>query len=248
MEVLSFRGIRFASRLGFTPLLATKSLLESTCFMRCTDPRRWKFRLSEKHLHHRNLSCNYAPFFNRINAREVPVQYKFNKNILVTRYCQSKTNKDVGKDSTTAEPKKVSVFARMKQMTKDYWHVLIPVHVVTSIGWMVMFYATIKNGVDIIKVMEYLSFSDKYLDMVRKSSAGNWALAYVLFKIFTPLRYTVTIGATTMAIKQLSKSGFVKPLPFGKQSQVYKTTESNKRTTTTSKQFKVERETEPPKT
>ncbi|XP_046144623.1 protein FAM210A isoform X2 [Osmia bicornis bicornis] len=224
MEVLSFRGIRFASRLGFTPLLATKSLLESTCFMRCTDPRRWKFRLSEKHLHHRNLSCNYAPFFNRINAREVPVQYKFNKNILVTRYCQSKTNKDVGKDSTTAEPKKVSVFARMKQMTKDYWHVLIPVHVVTSIGWMVMFYATIKNGVDIIKVMEYLSFSDKYLDMVRKSSAGNWALAYVLFKIFTPLRYTVTIGATTMAIKQLSKSGFVKPLPFGKQSQVYKST------------------------
>lgn len=36
------------------------------------------------------------------------------------------------------------------------------------------------------------------------------------------LIYVCHVGATTMAIKQLSKSGLVKPLPFGKQSQVYK--------------------------
>lgn len=245
MEILSVRGIRLASSLGFRPLLTTKNFLESTCFMRCTD--RLKFKLSEKQLFQRNLSYNYVPFFNRISAREVPL-CKFNRNILVTRYCQSKPTKDACKESTECQPAKVSIFAKMKQMGKDYWHILLPVHTVTSIGWMVMFYLTIKNGVDIIQVMEYLNFSDKYLDRIRNTSAGNWALAYVLFKIATPLRYTVTVGCTTMAIKVLSRSGIVKPLPFGKQSQmIYKTTESNK-TTMPQKQLKVERQTEPPKT
>ncbi|XP_076389099.1 protein FAM210A isoform X2 [Megachile rotundata] len=214
MEILSVRGIRLASSLGFRPLLTTKNLLESTCFLRYSD--RLKFKLSEKQLLQRNLSYNYVPFFKRISACETPL-CKFNKNILVTRYCQSKTSKDAAKEG---QPAKVSIFTKMKQMGKDYWHILLPVHIVTSVGWLVMFYLTIKNGVDIVQVMEYLNFSDKYLDRIRNTSAGNWALAYVLFKIATPLRYTLTVGCTTMAIKILSRSGLVKPLPFGKQSQV----------------------------
>lgn len=133
-------------------------------------------------------------------------------------------------------------------MTKDYWHILVPVHIVTSAGWVGLFYATIKNGVDIIKIMELLNFSEKYLEMVRNSSAGNWAITYALYKIFTPLRYTVTVGLTTMTIRQLSKSGIVKPLPFGKQAQIIpKTRESNK-TTTHKATPKTGEETEPPKT
>lgn len=33
------------------------------------------------------------------------------------------------------DSKKLGLFARFKKMAKDYWYVLIPVHVVTSIGW-----------------------------------------------------------------------------------------------------------------
>lgn len=35
---------------------------------------------------------------------------------------------------------KLSLFARFKQMYKDYYYVLIPVHLVTSIGWFGSFY------------------------------------------------------------------------------------------------------------
>jgi len=39
-----------------------------------------------------------------------------------------------------------------------------------------------------------MNFSEKYVDLIRNSSAGNWAVTYALYKIFTPLRYTVTVG------------------------------------------------------
>lgn len=44
-------------------------------------------------------------------------------------------------------PEKQTIFQKMKQLTKDYWHILIPVHVVTSIGWASMFYAAAKKSV-----------------------------------------------------------------------------------------------------
>lgn len=50
------------------------------------------------------------------------------------------------------------------------------------------------SGVDITYVMELMHFSKKYVEVVKKSDVGNWALAYLLYKIFTPLRYTITIG------------------------------------------------------
>ncbi|XP_012170745.1 protein FAM210A isoform X3 [Bombus affinis] len=219
MDVSFCRGIRFATTLGFSPILVTKNFLETTRLTRYTDSRRWRLKFFERHPHYRNLSCNYVPFLNHIKTYEMPYRHKF-------------------------------VFAKMKQMTKDYWHILVPVHLVTSIGWILIFYVTIKNGVDISHLMELMHFSKKYIDKAKDSTVGNWALAYLLYKIFTPLRYTVTIGCTTMAIRQLSKAGLVKPLSFGKQSQmVYKTTESSKTTTMTPKTgFKIERQTEPPKT
>lgn len=42
-------------------------------------------------------------------------------------------------------PTKVSLFQRFKQMYKDYWYVLIPVHVTTSAVWAGGFYFAIKK-------------------------------------------------------------------------------------------------------
>lgn len=56
------------------------------------------------------------------------------------------------------------------------------------------FFLHISSGVDIAQLLEYMSFSEKYIELVRNSSAGNWAITYALYKIFTPLRYTVTVG------------------------------------------------------
>jgi len=40
---------------------------------------------------------------------------------------------------------KQSIFARFKAMYKDYWYVLLPVHVVTSLGWISGFYYFVKR-------------------------------------------------------------------------------------------------------
>jgi hypothetical protein len=48
------------------------------------------------------------------------------------------------KDSDKPTLENVSVFQKMKQLTKNYWNVLIPVHLVTSVCWASMFYIAIK--------------------------------------------------------------------------------------------------------
>lgn len=54
----------------------------------------------------------------------------------------SSENKDCYAPPPSAKP---SLFQRMKQMTKDYWHILVPVHLVTSAGWMSIFYIAAKK-------------------------------------------------------------------------------------------------------
>ena len=71
---------------------------------------------------------------------------------------------------------------RYKQMMKDYWYVLIPVHVATSIAWYFIkvgrrriiiyyrfggFYVMLKSGVDIVGFLEMIGTSQKILDYMR---------------------------------------------------------------------------------
>ncbi|XP_076763395.1 protein FAM210A-like [Xylocopa sonorina] len=238
MDMIFCRGIRLASNLGFSPALTTKSFLETTRIIRCNDPRRWGFKLFEKQPHYRGSSCNYVVLLNRIKAHEVSLRHTFNKNNLVARY----SNLAKGDAPKAVPAEKLSLFGRMKKMAKEYWHFYIPVHIVTSIGWCVIFYTVAKN-VDIAKLMELLHFSPKYVDLVKNTGAGLWALTWILYKIFTPLRYVVTLGCTTMAIR-FHKMGYLRFWPFNKQPRlISKITESNK--TATLKTSKTERQ-EPP--
>lgn len=50
------------------------------------------------------------------------------------------------------------------------------------------------SGVDIVGIMESYNVSAKLLDPLRDSSMGHLAVAYILYKIATPARYTVTLG------------------------------------------------------
>ncbi|GJQ85612.1 hypothetical protein Trydic_g20162 [Trypoxylus dichotomus] len=127
-------------------------------------------------------------------------------------FCQqfSDDNKKIEKKEKRP---KLSIFQRFKQMYRDYWYVLVPVHVVTSIGWFGSFYYLAKSGVDIVTLMESLHVSDVIINPLRDSSMGYLAVAYALYKIFTPLRYMVTLGGTTVSIKYLKEWGYIKPVP-----------------------------------
>ena len=90
------------------------------------------------------------------------------------------------------------IVKRFKQMFKDYWYVLLPVHVATSAVWLGGFYLALKSGVDIVGLLERLGTSERILDYLRHSEAGYIALSYACYKLATPARYAVTVGGTTL--------------------------------------------------
>jgi len=109
-----------------------------------------------------------------------------------------------------SEEEKVSIFKKFKKMSKDYWYVLVPVHVATSLVWFGGFYAMCKSGVDVAALLQTFGVSDAYVEKLSNSEMGYAALAYACYKIATPVRYTVTVGGTTMTVKYLSDLGYLK--------------------------------------
>ncbi|KAI8127845.1 FAM210A-like [Lucilia cuprina] len=111
------------------------------------------------------------------------------------------------------EASKLGLFAKFKLMYKKYWYVLIPVHVVTSAGWMCGFYYLSKSGVDVPSLLQYIHLSETIIEKVQNSNLGHWAVAYLCYKVATPVRYAVTLGGTTVSIKYLVQQGHIKPIP-----------------------------------
>lgn len=135
------------------------------------------------------------------------------------RYISDEKKDEIGQTEKT----KPSLFQRFKQMYKEYWYVLIPVHIITSIGWFGGFYYMARSGVDIIGVLEALQFNEKIINSMRDSNMGYVAIAYGCYKIATPARYTVTLGGTTITINYLKKWGYIKPVPSPeKLKEMYK--------------------------
>lgn len=126
--------------------------------------------------------------------------------------------------------KKLTLYQKFKAMYRDYWYVLVPVHLVTSAGWFGSYYYMAKAGVDIVALLEALHVSEKIIEPLRdgNSTTGYLALAYALYKISTPIRYTVTIGGTTISINYLKKWGYIKPVPSKeKLKEMYKEQKEN---------------------
>lgn len=52
----------------------------------------------------------------------------------------------------------------------------------------------IYSGVDVPAVLQYLHLSETIIDKVRGSDMGHYAIAYLCYKVATPIRYAVTLG------------------------------------------------------
>jgi len=115
-------------------------------------------------------------------------------------------------------------------MYRDYWYVLVPVHLVTSCFWFGLFFYMAQSGVDIVALLEAINLHDSTIGQKMKdgahSTAGYLAIAYALYKIATPLRYSVTVGGTTISINYLKKWGYIKPMP--KKSEMMKLIEDKR--------------------
>ncbi|XP_060872231.1 protein FAM210A [Metopolophium dirhodum] len=108
------------------------------------------------------------------------------------------------------DDKSQSIFQRFKNMAKKYWYIVLPVHLVTSTVWFGSFYF-IASICDVAALLEKLGIPDYIIDKVR--DGNSWTsylvIAYGLYKIFTPLRYMVTLGGTGMTIRYLKRIGYV---------------------------------------
>lgn len=245
MEAIINRGLRFASNLRSTTSLAVNNAFPTTRYLCCANSRFWLLGSNENNDRYRNTLRSYFLYSQDHFLHQRISKANFNKYIALAYSTDPKKEPEDG-SNTTSPTKKLPLLQRMKQLTKDYWYILIPVHVVTSLGWIGVFYALITNGVDVTTILEKCHLSEHYLDMLRNSGAGNWALTYALYKIFTPARYTVTIGGTTMVIRYLNRIGYLKVSSF--KSAATKVEESQKSTTKYKTTYKIERQTQPPKT
>lgn len=245
MEAIINHGLRFTSNLRSTTSLAMNNAFPTTRYLCCVNSRFWIFGSNENNDRYRNTLRSYF-LYSRDHFLDQRIS-KANFNKYIALAYSTDPHKQPEDDSNIPLPnKQLSLLQRMKQLTKDYWYILLPVHLVTSIGWIGVFYALVTNGVDVTAMLEKCNFSEHYLEMLRNSGAGNWALAYALYKIFTPARYTVTIGGTTMVIRYLNRLGYLKVSSF--KNAATKVEESQKSTTKYKTTYKIERQTQPPKT
>lgn len=108
------------------------------------------------------------------------------------------------------DDKSQNIFQRFKNMAKQYWYIVLPVHLVTSTVWFGSFYFIASSGVDVPALLETIGLPDWIIDKVR--DGNSWTsylvIAYGLYKIFTPLRYMVTLGGTSMTIRYIQKLGY----------------------------------------
>ncbi|KAL7307246.1 hypothetical protein TKK_0000967 [Trichogramma kaykai] len=215
MELIINSGVKYAKLLmpriqqstsKFLPAIHHVQICSANGQMQFSDYHRYRHCQSNVHCNLKNLGLLDLPKLNVCKYEMSAVEYS-------TSTKPESSTKDASCEKVCHEPPAAanpSIFQKMKQLGKDYWHILIPVHVVTSIGWASIFYIAAKNGVDIVGILEYLKLSEEYLEKIRGSSAGHWAVTYALYKVFTPVRYTVTVGGTTMCIRYLNKWGYMK--------------------------------------
>lgn len=138
---------------------------------------------------------------------------------------------DPNNDEDNKKPEeKLGLFKKFKKMYKEYWYVMVPVHLATSAMWFGGFYYISASGVDIPTTLEMMGLSETYINPIRNSKLGHVAVAYLLYKIVTPVRYAVTLGGTTVSIKYLVARGYIKPVPTKQELiQKYKDRQQQKR-------------------
>ena len=67
------------------------------------------------------------------------------------------------------------------------------------------------RGLDVIGILKSLGLGSSFLDSKLASGAGSFAVAYVAYKIFFPLRFGVTLTVTPVLVRYLRRKGIIKP-------------------------------------
>jgi len=98
--------------------------------------------------------------------------------------------------------------ARFKQMLKDYWYIIIPVEIGTSVFWYGAIFLSLKSGVDIVQILTSMGVSEHTLGKLPNAGGdtGYHALTFICYKVISPIRHTISIGITAGIVSWLNKT------------------------------------------
>lgn len=63
-----------------------------------------------------------------------------------------------------------------------------------------------------VPLLKWIGASERIIAPFTKPGVGHAAVTYLLYKLATPLRYTVTIGGTHLSVKYLRRWGYLPPI------------------------------------
>jgi hypothetical protein len=115
-------------------------------------------------------------------------------------------------ETTEVATEKMGLFKRFHHTYKQYGKVLVAVHCATSTVWAGIFYYAAMSGVDIEPALRWIGASETIVHFYTMPGVGSAAVAYLFYKLATPLRYPVTIACTHWAVKLLRERGYMPPV------------------------------------
>ena len=71
----------------------------------------------------------------------------------------------------------------------------------------------LSSGIDVEPALRWLGANEKVIHFYTMPGVGNLAVAYLLYKLATPARYTVTMAGTHQAVRYLRQWGYLPPIP-----------------------------------
>ncbi|KAM5157888.1 protein FAM210A isoform 1-T2 [Mantella aurantiaca] len=114
------------------------------------------------------------------------------------------------------QDKSMGLVQRFKKTFRQYGKVMVTVHVLTSSVWLGTFYYAAIQGINVVPFLEFVGLPESIVGILKNSESGNVLTAYALYKIATPLRYTVTLGGTSISVKYLRRYGYMTTPPLVK--------------------------------
>lgn len=214
----TIHNTRPVSRFTLSSLVAHNNLL-----LQATDDHH-----GHSSSHHRYLSTFASPLRNLAdpkrdhhNNKSIHEPYVMNLTVRDSNVIKLGTSDRQPANANDGDRvEKLGLIKRFKALYKQYWYVMLPVHVVTSTGWMVGFYYLsqryvvcffvngqkdlyfnyvnfcffISSGVDVPELLRHINISETIVAKMENSPTGHLAIAYLCYKIATPVRYMVTIG------------------------------------------------------
>ncbi|KAG5899297.1 hypothetical protein JTB14_029251 [Gonioctena quinquepunctata] len=148
----------------------------------------------------------------KLSDFQVPHTFRFSST--ESKYSQVDKNPTAARSEekiiVTDSPRTLTRAEKLKKAVKEYGSTVIVFHVGISLMSLGTCYLLVSSGMDITVVFKAVGLEDWASRSQIAASAGTFAVAYAVHKVFAPVRITITLGSVPFIVRYLRKIGFLK--------------------------------------